>query len=732
MGLCRVFGNQRKRRHLYFAATLLCFLLPLSDSFGSRFKAAVDPRCAPPNELQVVNLRGDAGGKRFDGIGIVNGGGATSVLLKDYPEPQRSQILDYVFKPKFGASVSALLVEIPGDGNSTQGSMPSHMHTRNDLNYRRGYMWWILQQAKKRNPHLTLDGTAWSAPGWVGNGRFWSQDAANYYIKWLQGLRKVYGLELDAIGCRNEKGVSFEFAKMLRATLNANGFEKVKLHGFDNWQNDKFDFIKDMIANPSDRDALDILSAHTLRSLSAEKAAEVQSMASKLNKPIWDTEEHVYKSGFDDEISIVEAFNQNFINNGATKIVNWYDIAGVYPIEPYSETPSMLLARSPWSGTYQIREALWGYAHYGQFSAAGWQYLNGGSGALSKGGTFITLKAPNGDYSIIFETKPATTLQRVRFQIGSGLSSHTLCVWRSNSKEQFVRQPDIRPRNGTFVIALDPDSIYSLSTTTGQRKGSFKNGVKSRSFPFPYYETFDEYTSPKRFGYLPHYTADIAGSFEIVDDPKNTGKSLRQMVPVRPISWAPEWMPYTILGDDQWRDYQVSADVYLNPGDSAGIMGRINDVGSGYGAIPKGYFLQIGDDGNVRLVVIRGKTDKATLTGDAEQQALIKSRKDDTEGGEKVLAEVNMASIHRGEWHNLKLSFDGSTIKGSVDGRVVVRAVDSHYGRGMVGLLAGSSGDKLSTPYFDNILVMNPRGRMPSPAVILKDQVPIYAPNQQR
>lgn len=92
-------------------------------------------------ESQVVELKGDAGGKRFDGIGVVNGGGATSVLLKDYPEPERSQILDLIYQPKFGASVSALLVEIPGDGNATQGSMPSHMHTRDDLNYTRGYMW---------------------------------------------------------------------------------------------------------------------------------------------------------------------------------------------------------------------------------------------------------------------------------------------------------------------------------------------------------------------------------------------------------------------------------------------------------------------------------------------------------------------------------------------------------------------------------------------------------------
>jgi len=90
---------------------------------------------------QTVNLDGTAGGKKFDGVGAVSGGGATSVLLKDYPAVQRRQILDLLFKLRFGASLSALLVEVPGDGNSTQGSEPSHMHTKDDLNFSRGYEW---------------------------------------------------------------------------------------------------------------------------------------------------------------------------------------------------------------------------------------------------------------------------------------------------------------------------------------------------------------------------------------------------------------------------------------------------------------------------------------------------------------------------------------------------------------------------------------------------------------
>ncbi len=38
-------------------------------------------------------------GRRFDGIGGLSGGGATSRLLPDYPEPHRQNILDYLVVP---------------------------------------------------------------------------------------------------------------------------------------------------------------------------------------------------------------------------------------------------------------------------------------------------------------------------------------------------------------------------------------------------------------------------------------------------------------------------------------------------------------------------------------------------------------------------------------------------------------------------------------------------------
>lgn len=690
---------------------------------------------ADSSGIQRIELKGDAGGKRFDGIGIVDGGGATSVLLKDYPEPQRSQILDLMYKPKFGASVSALMVEIPGDGNSTQGSMPSHMHTRNELDYTHGYTWWVMQEAKRRNPALTLDATAWSGPGWLGdNGKrftkdrdFFTPDAVDYYVSWLKGLRAVYGLELDAIGSRNEKGVNYDFVKTLRARLNANGFGNVKIHSFDNWMDSKYDFVKDMPGDKELRDSIDIISAHVNVLDKYRVPQAVREAAASMGKPLWNSEGHVYIAGYDGAIGVVRAFNENYIHNGITKIVNWYGIAGVYTTEPYNgEKEAAIRANWPWSAHYRLNPQVWAYAHYGQFTEAGWTYLNGASGELAGGGSFVTLMSPRKDFSVIIETREAKAPQQLRLEVGGGLSTHDLAVWRSNENEQFVRLADLRPQQGVVTLALDPNSIYSLTTTRGQKKGVFPDVPVLKPFPFPYRETFEQYARPKEWGHLPRYFADIAAVFELTSCPGGKGKCMRQAVPVPTHSWAPEWKPYTIIGDDQWSDYEVSADVYLNPGDTAGVMGRINHVGTGFGVVPKGYFLQLSDGGQIELLVVRGPADKKALVGDAEQQALIKARNDASEGGEKVLAVAQVPGVGAKRWHNLKLQFKGTAITGYVDGKPVLAATDGLYGKGMAGLMAGAHTEKLDMPYFDNVTVNPVNGPLPKPSTALPGQGPMY------
>ena len=53
---------------------------------------------------ETITINGKDGGRIYDGIGALSAG-ASSRLLIDYPEPQRSEILDYLFKPNFGAAL---------------------------------------------------------------------------------------------------------------------------------------------------------------------------------------------------------------------------------------------------------------------------------------------------------------------------------------------------------------------------------------------------------------------------------------------------------------------------------------------------------------------------------------------------------------------------------------------------------------------------------------------------
>lgn len=659
--------------------------------------------CVNEINAQSITIDGEAGGKRFEGIGAVSGGGATSVLLKDYPAPQRNQILDLLFKPDFGASLSTLLVEVPGDGNSTQGSEPSHMHSREDENYSRGYEWWLMSEAKKRNSSITFDANGWSCPKWIGNGNFWSQDMCNYYVKWIEGLKNVYGIDLNAIGCRNERGVNLDFVKMLRTTLNKCGLSKVKIHAFDNWNSNKFDWCKTMLTDSVLRASVDVISAHTMSEIPTPPS--VIKLSEHLNKPIWNTEEHIYKKGFDCEISLVASFNRNFIISGATKVVNWYLIGSTYGIEPFSNKPPMMIARQPWGGNYHIRKVLWGYAHYGQFTGVGWQYLKGACDTLLGGGSYVTLKSPGKDYSIIAETKNAKENQILHFTLKGGLSNSALCVWRSNAKEQFLRLQDITPVNGHFQITLEPESIYSISTLKGQQKGSFTEIPTSQHFPFPYYDNFESYKNAGIYGYLPHYTADISGVFELAERPDHKGKCLHQVVKAGAQSWAPDWTPYTIIGDSSWGDYEVSAEVYPNKEGWAGVMGRVSATGTGYGCKPSGYYCSFSADGTCRLFVTQEKGKNKMG---------------------KLLATAKIPLDPRKKWHQLLLRFSGTDLTCLLDGRLVLSAVDSTFAKGMAGLISGSKDMQNNDAYFDNLLINKPNGRIPDLTVFSKDIQPIY------
>ncbi|MEN8117718.1 MAG: hypothetical protein ABFS16_12105, partial [Bacteroidota bacterium] len=98
----------------YFILTIIFFQLittlgasNLTDdkTKGQKIEIRLDPRSE---------------GRVFEGIGTLSAG-ASSALLIDYPEPYRSEILDFLFSPKLGIGFQHLKVEIGSGMNSTCG-----------------------------------------------------------------------------------------------------------------------------------------------------------------------------------------------------------------------------------------------------------------------------------------------------------------------------------------------------------------------------------------------------------------------------------------------------------------------------------------------------------------------------------------------------------------------------------------------------------------------------------
>ena len=95
--------------------------------------------------------------------------------------------------------------------------------------------------------------------------------------------------------------------------------------------------------------------------------------------------------------------------------------------------------------------------------------------------------------------------------------------------------------------------------------------------------------------------------------------------------------------------------------------------------------------------------------------------------GEKVLAAAQLPEVRPGRWHTLMLRFEGTTLTGFVDGREVLTVTDERYARGMAGLLARvTEGKKMSTPYYDDVVIKPVGAPTPKPATAAPGQRPLY------
>jgi len=561
----------------------------------------------------LVNL--SAIGPLFSGLGAQSTAG-TARLLIDYSVPQRNAILDFLFKPQYGASLQHLKVEIGGDAQISCGAEASGQRTADvapDWGVV-GYEGWLMAEAKKRNSNLLLLGLVYAWPSWVnpnGSSPFVSPqteaNAAMYVTNWVRGMTSIYNLSIDYVGLWNEREFTTSYVITLRDSLDAAGFAQTKIVASDRFWDP---FATDYMSSSALRNATAALTQHYPNCDADGHGNQCPSTISpnavaanlEFGAPLFSSEDYSCFSDDNSAVHWASKLNSNFIGGNITFFSVWYLLTAFYPSVAFWND-GLLRATQPWGGHFDLTPTLWATAHYTQYTQPhGWHYLTQGlgSGKLDGGGTFVTIVDALGNVTIVIEAAgatgalsawssancnavtglnflPAAAPQNATFVLsGSDFAiPRTLALWRSRFQRGsrtvsslFERMPDVAvAAGGELNLTVEPDTVYTLSTFPGASKAAPVDVPPSSPFPLPFSDDFES-LPPGRPG---KFWADMHGGFQIAPSAiGGKGQVLRQAVPLPAccnfIQSLGGPLGVSILGSATWSDVEISVDIAVATG----------------------------------------------------------------------------------------------------------------------------------------------------------------------
>ena len=649
-----------------------------------------------------------------------------------YPQAVQEDILNLMFKPKFGMAITHLKVEVGGDNNSTSAVEPSFAHTREEManpNFKRGGNYWLMRKARDLNPEIELGALAWTQPYWVGNGTgrndnksFFTQESAEYFAKFFEGARNQWGLEMQFFSAeQNERypgGRRDWVVNQLRPAFDKAGFQNIKFV-IDNsgWplraEDNDPELLKQVYA----------LGRHYVEN-DAKKVSTQDAQAS--GKPLWNSEcwSRIGQT-WPMAMFLAESVARCYVDSKVTQFTTWPLLGGGLAGCMYNST-GLMLANKPWSGYYEMYPTVWMVAHFNQFAPMGWKTLDSGCGGLFVESSpaydrailgpenrreewkrarlyYLTIASPDGkDFSIVVvNTSPfARTLD---FDL-KDMPRKPLHQWVSTEQEQFVQTRQIDAGSGKFTLEVQPWAVYSLTTTAGQQKGGAKHPVPQDTvLALPYADDFESYM----IGEDARYQSCSAGYFEVYQAP-GEGKTLRQMVPAKGLTWSipKDNFPCVVIGDIRWRDYEVSSDARLEGNGTVALWARVNAFRDHGHA---GYYLRVDQDGKWELGVSNNRHGANRFYT------------------EKTLSSGQLANFKPEAWHKLAILADGNLLRGSIDGVQITEVKDNTYINGAIGYSTWAEGIQkdyedmktamvIGTKYgqarYDNLLVRPVPGKL--------------------
>jgi len=417
--------------------------------------------------------------QEIDGFGA-SGAFKQARNLMNFPEPQRSEILDLLFSPTKGAGLS-IVRNIVGDGATVGGGSPSFEPQEGVFNWTGDEdQVWLMQEAGKRGATRYMS-TVWSPPAWMKTnnspvgGRLRPDKYlafAEYLSSYIRGYKEHFGIDLYAISLANEPDVTVRYSSCYWNGQEFHDFLKFLIPVFERdkitakvivgeltgWSENP---VLTSLADSVTAARIDIVGVHAYHTADKDPFPPISQRTGTLvetlkqKKKIWQTEAANLGRNFPDirdGIYWAKILHTHVAENNTNAWLYWWFVS-----------PSVnggMIHMSSQNKTYTVDKRLYTMGNYSRFVRPGYFRVPMNS-ELMAGVEVSAYKSETEKKLVVVVINENTIARKLELSL-VGVDATTAALWRTSEKEDLAGLPELKITDNILKATLAPGSVTTF------------------------------------------------------------------------------------------------------------------------------------------------------------------------------------------------------------------------------------------------------------------------------
>ena len=420
----------------------------------------------------------------------IDGFGASAAFhmadnLMNFPEPQRSEILDILFSSTSGAGLS-IARNFVGDGGSwgskTNGPSPSIEPEEGVWNWTGDEdEIWLMREAAKRGSTRFMS-TVWSPPAWMKTnnhviGGHLRPDKylayAEYLSMYVRGYKEHHGIDIYAISLANEPDVTVKYSSCYWTAKEFHDFLKFLIPVFERdritarvivgehsaWtENPVLESLEDSVTAAR----IDIVGVHAYHAADRDPFPPISQRSGPLvetlrqKKKIWQTEAANLGRNYPDirdGIYWARVLHTHVAENSANAWLYWWSVS------PYNGGGSLVHMDTK-TNTYTVDKRLYTIGNYSRFVKPGYFRVHTNSELMA--GVLVSAYKSEPENKLVVVVINENVIPRDLELSLVGVSAAKAAQCRTSATEDLKDLPELSIKDNKLKARLAPGSVTTF------------------------------------------------------------------------------------------------------------------------------------------------------------------------------------------------------------------------------------------------------------------------------